>query len=88
MNQLRACMSYGVTGGGVTIHNEKFLHSKRHGVVISIALFSPERQEKEAFGPLFKQVNDRAAYDRVVNGRPARTLYFSRETRKEEGRNG
>jgi hypothetical protein len=29
--------------------------------------------------------NDRPAYDMVVNGRPARTLYFSRETRKEEG---
>jgi hypothetical protein len=29
--------------------------------------------------------NDRPAYDTVVNGRPARTLYFSRETRKEEG---
>jgi hypothetical protein len=28
------------------------------------------------------------AYDTVVNGRPARTLYVSRETRKEEGRKG
>jgi hypothetical protein len=35
--------------------------------------------------PFSKQFNDRPAYDTVVNGRPARMLYFSRETKKEEG---
>jgi hypothetical protein len=35
--------------------------------------------------PFFEQFTDRPAYDMVVNDRPARTLYFSQETRKEEG---
>jgi hypothetical protein len=35
--------------------------------------------------PFYKQINDRPAYGMMVNDRPDRTLYFSRETRKEEG---
>jgi hypothetical protein len=35
--------------------------------------------------PFLTKFNDRPAYNMVANGQLSHTLYFSRETRKEEG---
>jgi hypothetical protein len=68
-------------------------------VIFDRAIFTRETEKEEGWN--FKKSRfglgllDRSpfyefyvAYDTVVNGRPARTLYFSRETRKEVGRKG
>jgi hypothetical protein len=82
------------------LHDEYFLRTERHGGDLDRAIFTREtgkgrgvdlKNRRFGLGRLVRspfKKRDQRAYITVVNSLPARTLYFSRETRKEKGRKG